>query len=226
MGNFLPDVVHLQDFLIKSALAVLCGGLIGVERELKRKPAGFRTNILICVGATYFTTVSAMLGGLHPDRPGDPARIAAQVVTGIGFLGAGAIIQSRGRIAGLTTAALIWTVASVGVLIGAGLPVLALAGTFVVFMTLTVFGLIEHRMLSKCRYFDCVVVFKDDDGKTRRLVARRLATTEKALEHLQFKKTNGTVSLTIQYCDVHPEHRRLLYDLWNIEGVEEVRPLR
>lgn len=226
MGSFLSDSVHLHEFLVKSALALLCGGLIGVERELKRKPAGFRTIILICVGSTYFTAVSVLIGGLHPDRPGDPARVAAQVVTGIGFLGAGAIIQSRGRIAGLTTAALIWVVASVGVLIGAGFPVLAVAGTLVVFLTLTLFGLLEHRMLAKCRYVDCVVVFRDDGGRTRRLVARRLSTTEKALENLQFKKTNGTISLTIQYCDVHPEHRRLLTDLWNIEGVEEVRPLR
>jgi putative Mg2+ transporter-C (MgtC) family protein len=136
----------LNEFLIRSAMAILCGGVIGIERELKRKPAGFRTNILICVGSTYFMLIS-LLASSPGGRLGDPGRVAAQVVTGIGFLGAGAIIQSRGQIAGLTTAALIWVVASVGLLIGAGFELLALLGTAVIFLTLTLLGMVERKML-------------------------------------------------------------------------------
>jgi len=207
-------------------MAILCGGLIGIERELKRKPAGFRTNILICLGSTYFMMVSILVGGSAMGKTGDPSRIAAQVVTGIGFIGAGAIIQSRGHIAGLTTAALIWVVAAVGLFIGAGYPVLAALATFLIFLTLTVLGMVERRILATCRFLDCVVVFADDGGKTRKKITRLVASYEAALRDLQFKATNGSVTLTLQYCDIHPEHKKLLSDLWMIEGIQEVRPLR
>jgi putative Mg2+ transporter-C (MgtC) family protein len=145
----LADQHHLlNDFLLKSGIAIFCGGIIGIERELKRKPAGFRTNILICLGSTYFMLISLLVGGVTVGRPGDPGRVAAQVVTGIGFLGAGAIIQSRGQIAGLTTAALIWVVASIGLLIGAGYQLLALVGTTLIFLTLTVLGMVERKILN------------------------------------------------------------------------------
>jgi len=145
----LADQHHLlNDFLVKSGIAILCGGIIGIERELKRKAAGFRTNILICMGSTYFMLVSLLVSGGAEGRPGDPGRVAAQVVTGIGFLGAGAIIQSRGQIAGLTTAALIWVVASIGLLIGAGYQLLALVGTTLIFLTLTVLGMVERKLLN------------------------------------------------------------------------------
>jgi putative Mg2+ transporter-C (MgtC) family protein len=216
----------LNDFLVKSGAAILCGGLIGIERELKKKPAGFRTNILICLGSTYFMMVSILVGASGMGKTGDPGRIAAQVVTGIGFIGAGTIIQSRGHIAGLTTAALIWVVASVGLFIGAGYMIPAAVGTLLIFLTLTVLGMGERKILSRCRTFDCLVVFADDGGKTRKQITRLLASYEKSLENLQFKTTNGSITLTLQYCDSHAEHRKLLSDLWMIEGVQEVRPLR
>jgi len=102
----------------KLLAATAAGALIGLERELADKPAGFRTNILICLGAALFTIVSVRM----VDGSGvvDRTRIAAQIVTGVGFLGAGAIIQYRGNVIGLTTAATIWAVASVGMAFGAG----------------------------------------------------------------------------------------------------------
>jgi len=101
--------------ILKLAIAVVVGGLIGTEREIQDKAAGFRTLILICVGVTLFTIFS-----LHIDPANSPSRIAANIVTGIGFLGAGAIMREGGCIAGLTTAALIWLVAALGMGIGAG----------------------------------------------------------------------------------------------------------
>jgi putative Mg2+ transporter-C (MgtC) family protein len=140
----------LNSFLLKSGMAILCGGVIGVERELKGKSAGFRTHILICLGSTYFMLVSLLVSGFaEPGRPGDPGRVAAQVVTGIGFLCAGTIIQARGQIAGLTTAALIWVVASIGLLIGSGFHLLALLGTALIFLTLTVLGVVERKLLNR-----------------------------------------------------------------------------
>src|SRR5712671_5119683 len=104
---------------LKLLLAMLCGGAIGFERELSRKPAGLRTNVLICMGAALFMIVSRHIGGGAPG--GDPGRLAAQVVTGIGFLGAGVILQARGSIHGLTTAATIFVVGAVGITIGEGM---------------------------------------------------------------------------------------------------------
>jgi putative Mg2+ transporter-C (MgtC) family protein len=214
----------LNEFLLKSAVAVLCGGLIGIERELKKKPAGFRTNILICLGSSYFMMISTLIGGTGPGRSGDPGRIAAQVVTGIGFLGAGAIIQSRGHIAGLTTAALIWVVAAVGLFIGAGFTVLALLGTFLIFLTLTVLGMVEHRILARCHLLDCTVMFEDAGGKTRKQILRLLASHEEIPHDVQFGTSGGSNTLHLRYCDLHPEHKKLLTQLWGIEGVEAVQP--
>lgn len=105
----------LPEDVIKLLLAMLIGGLIGAEREFRDKAAGFRTIILICVGATLFTIFSLKLGG---DK--DPVRIAASIVSGVGFLGAGVILRAGGRIIGLTTASTIWLAAALGVGIGGG----------------------------------------------------------------------------------------------------------
>src|SRR5207253_7134227 len=100
---------------LKLVVAMLCGGAIGFERELSRKSAGLRTNVLICMGAALYMIVSRHIGGGAPYT--DPARLAAQVVTGIGFLGAGVILQSRGSITGLTTAATFFIVVASGIII-------------------------------------------------------------------------------------------------------------
>jgi putative Mg2+ transporter-C (MgtC) family protein len=136
----------LPPFLVRCGAAVVCGALIGLEREWHKKPAGFRTNILICLGAAIYMCVGLLLVHAGGEQ-GDPSRIAAQVVTGIGFLGAGSIIQAGGRITGLTTAATIWVVAGIGLVAGAGFPLLALLATGMVMLTLVVLGLFEDRIL-------------------------------------------------------------------------------
>src|SRR5215470_14738277 len=126
------QVLRLELWL-QVVLATLLGGAIGLERELAGKPAGLRTNILICIGAALFTQLSldvAKIGFTADGRPyGDPGRIAAQIIAGVGFLGAGAIVHGGGVIVGLTTAATIWAVAAVGMAVGAGSYVDALGAT-------------------------------------------------------------------------------------------------
>ncbi len=125
------------------ALALVLGSIVGFERALRDKPAGFRTNILICVGACIFTMASQALSGPAVDQ----TRIAAQIVTGVGFLGAGAIIRDAKGIVGLTTAATIWAVAAVGMTAGLGLYSLAVVSTGAILLVLLGFpfigGLIE-----------------------------------------------------------------------------------
>jgi uncharacterized membrane protein YhiD involved in acid resistance len=131
------------DLLIKLALAVFLGGIIGFERELSGKPAGLRTNILICLGAALLMDVSQRIGVADGQRIGDPARIAAQVVSGVGFLGAGTIMQGQGVVTGLTSAATIWVVAAIGLTVGGGFYVEALGAGLLVTLVLAGLGRFE-----------------------------------------------------------------------------------
>jgi putative Mg2+ transporter-C (MgtC) family protein len=127
------------DLATRLVLAALLGAALGLERELRRKPAGLRTNILITLGSALFTIVSILLGtpGATPDR------VAAQIVTGIGFLGAGAILQSGRNVHGMTTAATIWVNAAIGMAAGAGEIRLALVATAISLVVLGILGPIE-----------------------------------------------------------------------------------
>jgi putative Mg2+ transporter-C (MgtC) family protein len=130
-----PNVVHAfkLDTLARLLLAAVLGGFVGTERELSGKPAGLRTNLLICVGAALVTEIS---GAVAAGGAGDPGRMAAQIVSGIGFIGAGTIIQSRGKVTGLTTAATLWVVAAIGIAIGAGAYIEAAGSTLLVVLAL------------------------------------------------------------------------------------------
>src|SRR5262245_21744127 len=170
------------DFLPKALLAIACGGLIGVEREIRSKPAGFRTNILICLGSMLFMWLSAKVAMVVAvGRPADPGRIAAQVVASIGFLGAGTIIQSRGRITGLTSAAMIWVVSAVGMTIGAGYSVIGVITTGLVLVVLVGLGLVERRVFRRCNYNDVQIAFDDDQGKTRKQIEHALRSLGRPL---------------------------------------------
>ncbi len=134
------------DLGVKLLVAILAGGAIGLERELRRKPAGLRTNILICLGSALLMDLSIRIAGTSG---GDPGRIAAQVVTGIGFLGAGTILHARGTITGLTSAATIWVVAAIGLTVGAGYMFEALGATVTVMAVLEGLGYIERRFIDQ-----------------------------------------------------------------------------
>lgn len=144
MNELIIEAFRL-DLAAKLFAAILIGGGIGLERELKGKPAGLRTNILICVGSALLMDLSMGIAAVHG---GDPGRIAAQVVTGIGFLGAGTILHTRGQITGLTSAATIWVVAALGLTIGAGYFVEALGSTVTVMIVLVGLGWVERRYLN------------------------------------------------------------------------------
>lgn len=139
------DILQIQ-LLGKLVLAVILGGAIGLERELKAKPAGLRTNILICVGATLLTDVSITISVVGTTRLGDPSRIAAQIVSGVGFLGAGTIMQGSGMVTGLTSAATIWVVAAIGIAVGSGNYIGATGATALVAIVLAWLGRVEHRI--------------------------------------------------------------------------------
>jgi putative Mg2+ transporter-C (MgtC) family protein len=141
-------IVTNADVIKRLLLAAFIGGVIGAERELRGKSAGFRTNILIAIGSALFTILSLTLDA----ERGDPSRIAAQVVVGIGFLGAGAIMRTRGGVQGLTTAATVWVNAALGMAAGAGLYALASIAaviTLVVLLILAPFEAMAERRLAR-----------------------------------------------------------------------------
>ena len=225
--EFRSVIPIIVDFVPKALLAIACGGLVGVEREMRRKPAGFRTNILICLGSMLFMWLSIRVAAtFSSDSPGDPARIAAQVVTGIGFLGAGAIIQSRGYVRGLTSAAMIWVVAAIGMAIGAGMSVVGAISTGFVLMVQFGLGLIERRFFSRCVYHDCEVTFVNDGGRTRVEIEKAIRALGAPLETFHVRPSGEFFQLTLQYCGSHPHHKKVLGALWRIAGVREVRALR
>ncbi len=142
------DVV---DLLGRLALATVLGALVGLEREAHAQPAGFRTHTLVALGACLFTVVGAYgfddAGTAGGAGGGDPARIAAQVVSGIGFIGGGAILRQGATVRGLTTAATLWFAAAIGLACGAGAEVTAVAGVLIALVVLTVLRVVASRWL-------------------------------------------------------------------------------
>jgi putative Mg2+ transporter-C (MgtC) family protein len=140
--------MDIWDIFLRLFMAIALGGIIGIERETSHKPAGFRTNILICISSAMMMILARLISGGN-EAGGDSMRLAAGVITGVGFLGAGTIIQSRGTIHGLTTASTIWAVAGLGLVIGAGYYVFAALFTGLVVLTLVLFRKIERLLLEK-----------------------------------------------------------------------------
>lgn len=140
--DWLQQVVVMNGAIGRLLLACLLGGLIGVEREVSRKAAGVRTNLLICMGAAFFTLLSAVLAG---DTSPNKGQVASNIVQGIGFLGAGLILHNRSRVSGLTSAASVWVVASIGMACGAGLYAAAIVAAITVIVVLELVGFLERR---------------------------------------------------------------------------------
>jgi putative Mg2+ transporter-C (MgtC) family protein len=156
---------------IRLALGLVLGAVIGFERELQRQPAGFRTHSLVSFGSALFTVVSGY--GFGGGEAIDPTRIAAQIVSGIGFIGAGTILQYRGHIRGLTTAASLWAVAGIGMAAGAGLVVVAVIGTVMILVILRIFDWVEDRARRRLKIgpdrFDLPNDTLPDDGRSEDL---------------------------------------------------------
>ena len=154
--------VTIWSVALRMTLAVLCGGVIGIEREYKRRPAGFRTHILICLGAAMTTLTSQYLY-LVLGQYTDMARLGAQVVAGIGFIGAGTIIVTRRqRVKGLTTAAGLWAAAIIGLALGGGFYEGGLFATLLILIAELFFSRVEYRMLKNAPEVNLYVEYNDN----------------------------------------------------------------
>lgn len=176
-------MVMPQEIIWKLVLAVIVGGAIGAEREYRSKSAGFRTLTLICVGATIFTIFSQIIGG-----SGNPDRIASNIVTGIGFVGAGVIFKGDSKVNGITTAAMIWVTAALGVAIGAGYSLVASVAAFMILLVLFIFSLLEGWIdrINQIKNYTIVCNFENE-------TLHRYEDLFRA-HHLKFRRSRQTKS--------------------------------
>jgi putative Mg2+ transporter-C (MgtC) family protein len=175
-----------NDLLLRLLMVVLVGGLIGAEREYRSKSAGFRTMILICLGSFLFTTFSKFMSDVSPDR------IASNIVTGIGFLGAGVIYRSDNRVNGITTAATIWAVAAMGMGIADGLYLLVFASTIIVLASLLLLTKLEHVIdrVNQSHTYKIVSDYREDLLKEYEQILKECRLRYKRIKRL---KNSGNI---------------------------------
>lgn len=159
--NFSSDFSSVFQFLGLLVVATLCSSVIGYDRERKNRPAGLRTHIIVCVSSALVMYVGIQLKNQYlTSSPNvDPARMAAQILSGIGFLGAGTIIKGKDNVHGLTTAATLWSVACIGIAVGAGFMFEGIAITFAILLVLRVVSKLEKALIVNRRTFDMVISF-------------------------------------------------------------------
>jgi putative Mg2+ transporter-C (MgtC) family protein len=213
--------MEILQVLLKFILAIALGGLIGLEREASQKPAGFRTNILVCLAATMMMTLATLLVGNKTANADTLVRMAAGVITGIGFLGAGTIFQARGTIAGLTTASTLWVVAGLGLVIGAGYYVPAVIFTALTIMTLLVFGRIEASYLRKSQFHYHL------KAKARPYILsslRKLALHHGVrLERLTMKQEGSSYLLAFSFSASEEKEQEFNQGLLELADIEELK---
>ncbi|MBV6392200.1 MAG: Protein SapB [Anaerolineales bacterium] len=207
----------LMEQLIKVGMAIAVGGVIGAEREYQDKAAGFRTIILITLGSTLFTIFS-----LSMDPGFTQTRVAANIVTGIGFLGAGAIVREGGRIAGLTTAATIWLSAALGMGIGAGSLVFVTLATFVTLLVLLVFPKLEGRIdrIREARSYE-IVVGASDHEKMEAISAMFKTLSLRVIEHHQAKNEKSVIG-TWKVIGAPGNHEKFVREIIRDKDVKEL----
>ena len=195
---FLRTLAHLT-------LAAVLGGVIGLERELKRRPAGLRTNMFICFGAALFTTLSMDLA-----QGNEATRIASQIIPGIGFIGAGSILREKGSVTGLTTAATIFVVAGIGMAAGGGLYLLAIFATVLIYAALEVLGWVERRLNLKPVMLNYVIMSEKAPDLIVGEINKALEEQDKTLSGMRMNKVNGKEKITFSVAATRSEHLELM----------------
>ena len=194
--------------MTRLVLAAFLGGIIGLERELKHRPAGLRTNMFICFGAALFTVLSRALAA----EPSDYTRIAAQIIPGIGFIGAGSILHMRGLTTGLTTAATLFVVASVGMAAGGGLYLTATFATGVVLIVLFALGHLEKTFNLKT-LLNCYEVTGGSVDEITREVNRILEREHRMMQNVLTGNTGQHVRLQFDVSGCNRDQNALLREL-------------
>jgi len=213
--------MSMLDIMLKLVLAIALGGIIGLEREASQKPAGLRTHILISVSAAMMMILSQlMLAGKEPGG-GDTLRVAAAVITGMGFIGAGTIMQSQGMVHGLTTASTLWTVAALGLVIGAGYYLVAIIFSILVIAALVVFRRVEETHLKKALYHYHLKIKDTPDilVNLRKLIFH----LGLKLAELNLKKERNVSIVTLSFSSSEEKERQFNQSLFDMGEILEIK---
>lgn len=210
------EVHFIYSVVGRLLLAAVLGAVVGLERETHHKPAGLRTIMFMTFGSALFTVVSEVLGKIHG---GDPQRIAAQLIPGIGFIGAGSIIQSRGSVVGLTTAATIFVMASIGMACGGGLYLIAVFSTAVLLSALFFLGWLEQRMGWKAPVIAYHLSTRHPDQTIGEL-SQLLEKEGLAMQHIQCHAADGLFTMEFTVPVPERSQERLAGLLRELPGVK------
>lgn len=212
----------IYEVIFKLALAGILGGLIGLERESLSRPAGLRTYTLVCVGSALAMIVSIDIYlQYYQTVNADPGRIAAQVVSGIGFLGAGTIMREGSTVQGLTTAAGLWVVACIGLAVGAGLYWPAVVTTILILFVLIYFIKFEHRFTGRREYKGVVMVVEDRPGQVG-LIGSMLGEMNVLIKNIQLTRLEGN-DLEVELLLQIPPNLTVDYVVEQLSEMKETR---
>lgn len=220
-------IISEPEILLRLVVSAMLGFIIGLERERQNQPAGLRTHMILVSGATLAMTLSINLAiQFHPLVPtGDPSRLAAQVISGIGFLGAGAILRFGTSIKGLTTATSLWTMAVVGLMVGAGYYLTGIAATLFLLFILTLLNQIEKRLIPVQKIFHLLIEVQDRPGVVTE-IRSKLAHSQRIIHRLGVEKDLNQqrifVEATLQAArNELPE--QIVDVLSDLQGVERIK---
>jgi len=213
--------MNMLDILLKLLLAIALGGIIGLEREASQKPAGLRTHILISASAAMMMILSQLVLAGKESAGGDMLRVAAAVITGMGFIGAGTIIQSQGMVHGLTTASTLWTVAGLGLVVGAGYYLVAILFSVLVIATLVLFRRVEETHLKKALYHYHLKIKDSPDilVNLRKLIFH----LGLKLAELNLKKERNISIITLSFSSSEEKERQFNQSLFDMGEILEIK---
>lgn len=215
MTAYTTELQHLSTTIfIPLIVAVCCGMVLGLEREISHKSAGLRTQVLITLGSTMFVLAGDAYGF-------EPARVAANIITGLGFLGGGVILQYKGAIRGMTTASIIWVNGSIGLAIGVGHYFLAACGVFFALLSLRLLGRVEYLINRKCQIVQYSVNTSSND-QVLEIVKEALKDCHFEEESLTFHRRGEGLNYKFAFCNPPEFHEQFINKLQSTPGVISV----
>jgi putative Mg2+ transporter-C (MgtC) family protein len=224
-GSVLPwekrKKMNMLDIMLRLLLAIALGGIIGLERETSQKPAGLRTHILISVSAAMMMILSQLILAGKEAAGADTLRVVAAVITGMGFIGAGTIIQSQGMVHGLTTASTLWTVAGLGLVVGAGYYLVAILFAVLVIAALVLFRRVEETHLKKSLYHYHLKIKDSPDilVNLRKLIFH----LGLKLAELNLKKERNVSIVTLSFSSSEEKERQFNQSLFDMGEILEIK---
>ena len=212
--------------VFRLVLSAILSGIVGFEREFHGRAAGFRTHILLCVGSTLIMLTSIHIFDVYSSRvPIDPARLAAGVVTGIGFLGAGTIMRYKASVRGLTTATSLWVVAGIGLAVGSGLYFGSIFTTIIAVVALMFFSRLEHVMIRKDWYKTIIIETRDGVEQLKKI---RETLSEYGIEINDFEvdRSEDGTNMILKFdlkLSTNKHNVQLIHDIASLEGIKSVK---